>query len=111
MAHTTQRSAALFQRTAGVLIEGGSSASRGPATFGDYPLFMERGEGSRILDVDGNSYIDWMMGFGVLPLGHAHSAVTQAIVEGASSGAHLATATEIEVEVAEMIQRITPAAE
>ncbi|HVC83474.1 MAG TPA: aspartate aminotransferase family protein [Chloroflexota bacterium] len=111
MTYTTERSEALYQRTAGVLIEGGSSASRGPATFGDYPLFMERAEGSRILDVDGNSYIDWMMGFGVLPLGHAHPAVTQAIVEAATSGAHLATATEIEVEVAELIQRITPAAE
>lgn len=110
-AYTTQRSAELYRRTAGVLIEGGSSASRGPATFGAYPLFMQRGEGAHIYDVDGNRYVDWMMAFGALPLGHAHPAVTQAIYEGASSGAHFAAATEIELEVAAMIQRLVPMAE
>ena len=72
---------------------------------------MERGRGSRIYDVDGNEYIDWMMAFGALPLGHAHPEVTEAIAEAAASGAHFATATPVELEVAEMIQKIVPNAE
>src|SRR5580765_8625087 len=69
---------------------------------------MEWGKGSRIYDVDGNEYIDWMMAFGALPLGHAHPEIVEAIAEGASGGAHFATATPIELEVAEMIQKIVP---
>jgi len=94
-----------------VLIDGGSSPSRGPVNYGEYPIFMQRGKGSRLYDVDGNEYIDWMMGFGALPLGHADPEVTQAIAEGAATGAHFATATEIEVEVAELLRQFVPNAE
>ncbi len=107
----TEKSRELYQRTVGVLIEASSSSSRGPVNFGKYPIFMERASGSRIYDVDGNEYIDWMMAFGALPLGHAHPEVVEAIVEAASSGAHFATATPVELEVATMIQKIVPNAE
>ncbi len=107
----TEQSKRLYERTRGVLVEGGSSSSRGPANYGEYPIFMQRGSGSRLYDVDGNEYIDWMMGFGALPLGHADPDVTQAIAEGAASGAHFATATEIEIEVAELLRQIVPNAE
>jgi glutamate-1-semialdehyde 2,1-aminomutase len=110
-AFCTEHSKRLYQRTKGILVEGGSSSSRGPANYGEYPIFMQRGQGSRLYDVDGNEYIDWMMGFGALPLGHADPDVTQAIAEGAASGAHFATATEIEIEVAEMLRQIVPNAE
>jgi glutamate-1-semialdehyde 2,1-aminomutase len=72
---------------------------------------MRRGQGSRLYDADGNEYIDWMMGFGALPLGHADPEVTAAIAEAAATGAHFATATEVEVEVAELLQQIVPHAE
>ncbi len=111
LAFSTERSRQLYERTVGVLIEASSSSSRGPANFGKYPIFMERGRGSRIYDVDGNEYIDWMMAFGALPLGHAHAEVVEAIKEAATTGAHFATATPIEFEVAEMIQKIVPNAE
>ncbi|HKT88878.1 MAG TPA: aspartate aminotransferase family protein [Candidatus Sulfotelmatobacter sp.] len=111
MSFNTQKSKLAYERTLGVLIEASSSSSRGPANFGSYPIFMERGRGSRIFDVDGNEYIDWMMAFGALPLGHAHPEVTEAIAEAAASGAHFATATPVELEVAEMIQKIVPNAE
>jgi len=110
-AFCTEKSKRLYQRAAGVLVEGGSSNSRGPANYGDYPIFMQRGQGSRLYDVDGNEYIDWMMGFGALPWGHADPEVTQAIAEGAATGAHFATATEIEIEVAELLRQIVPNAE
>ncbi len=107
----TEKSKLLYERTLGVLIEASSSSSRGPVNFGKYPIFMERGRGSRIYDVDGNEYIDWMMAFGALPLGHSHPEVLEAITEAASSGAHFATATPVELEVAEMIQKMVPNAE
>lgn len=110
-AFSTTQSKRLFERTNGILIEGGSSSSRGPANYGEYPIFMQRGKGSRLYDVDGNEYIDWMMGFGALPFGHADPDVTAAIAEGAATGAHFATATEIEIEVAEMLKEIVPNAE
>jgi glutamate-1-semialdehyde 2,1-aminomutase len=111
LAFSTKKSSQAYERTLGVLIEASSSSSRGPANFGKYPLFMERGRGSRIYDVDGNEYIDWMMAFGALPLGHAHPEIVEAITEAVSTGAHFATATPVEFEVAEMIQKIVPNAE
>jgi len=111
LSFNTDKSRQIYERTLGVLIEASSSSSRGPVNFGKYPIFMEWGKGSRIYDVDGNEYIDWMMAFGALPLGHAHPEVVEAITEAASSGAHFATATPVELEVAEMIQKIVPNAE
>jgi glutamate-1-semialdehyde 2,1-aminomutase len=107
----TRKSKELYERTLGVLVEASSSSSRGPANYGAYPVFMERGRGSRIFDVDGNEYIDWMMAFGALPLGHAHPEIVEAIAEGASTGAHFATATSVELEVAEMLHKMVPNAE
>jgi glutamate-1-semialdehyde 2,1-aminomutase len=107
----SEKSKQLYQRTLGLLIDGSSSSSRGPVNYGEYPLFMERGSGSRIWDADGNEYIDWMMGFGALPLGHADPDVSRAITQGAASGAHFATATEIEIEVAELLRGLIPNAE
>ncbi|MFQ5603685.1 MAG: aspartate aminotransferase family protein [bacterium] len=111
MTYLTQTSKNLFKRATKVMIEGGSSASRGPVNYGEYPLFIERGEGAHIYDVDGNRYLDWMMAYGALPLGHAHPRVAQALSAAAISGAHFAAATEIEIEVAELIQKMIPGAE
>ncbi len=61
MSYVTKRSEQLFRRALEVLIEGGSSPSRGPANYGEYPVFIERGDGSRVYDADGNGYVDWMM--------------------------------------------------
>ena len=86
---STEKSRQIYERTLGVLIEASSSSSRGPANFGKYPIFMERAAGSRIYDVDGNEYIDWMMAFGALPLGHAHPEVVEAITAGGQYAAHI----------------------
>ena len=111
MTFSTEKSRQMYESTLGVLIEASSSSARGPATFGSYPIFMERGRGSLVYDVDGNEYIDWMMAFGALPLGHAHQEVVDAIIEAAATGAHFATATPVEFEVAEILQKIVPNAE
>jgi glutamate-1-semialdehyde 2,1-aminomutase len=111
MSYSTRNSAELFRRSLKTMIEGGSSPSRGPANYGDHPIFIERAAGSKIWDADGNSYIDWMMAYGALPLGHAHPAVVEAIREAALAGNHYAAATEVEIDVAELIQRSVPGAE
>lgn len=102
------KSKTLFERGRKVLIEGVSSASRGPATFGGAPRYMSHGQGARLFDVDGREYIDWMMAFGALPLGHAHPKVAETIAREAARGTHFATALEVEVEVAEMLVALLP---
>ncbi len=111
MAYRTNKSEKFYQRALEVLIEGGSSPSRGPANYGSYPLFIERGEGAYLYDVDGNRYVDWMMAYGALPLGHAHPLIVKAVAEAARGGTLFAAATEIEIEVAELIQQMVPGAE
>jgi len=107
----TEQSKLLYERSSRTLIDGSSSSSRGPANYGEHPIFIQRGQGARIYDVDGNEYIDWMMAFGALPWGHADPEITEAIIDGARTGAHFATATEIELEVAELLQQMIPNAE
>ncbi len=111
MSYVNKRSEQLFRRALGVLIEGGSSPSRGPANYGECPVFVERGDGSHIYDADGNRYIDWMMAYGALPLGHAHPRIVEAVQQAAVTGTLFAAATEIEIEVAELIQQMVPCAE
>jgi len=94
-----------------VLVDGVSSPSRGPLNFRPYPLFMTGGEGGKIVDADGNRYLDLMLGFGALVHGHAHPRLVAALREASDRGALLATASEIEVEVAERLTRMIPGAE
>jgi glutamate-1-semialdehyde 2,1-aminomutase len=107
----TRRSAALFERALRVLVDGVASPSRGVVNYRPYPLFMERGEGATIVDADGNRYLDLMLAFGALIHGHAHPRLVEAISEGAGDGALLATASEVEVEVAEQLVEVVPCAE
>src|SRR2546421_185232 len=87
------------------------SPSRGPLNFTPYPLFMTGGEGGEIVDADGNRYVDLMLGFGALIHGHAHPRLVAALRDASARGALLATASEIEVEVAERLVRMIPGAE
>src|SRR5262245_58386542 len=70
-----------------------------------YPVYLARGAGSHVWDVDGNEYVDFHGGFGVNVVGHAHPKVVQAIAEAASSGTHFAVTTEVTVALAEEICR------
>ena len=67
-----KKSRELFE-VAKALIPGGVQKARHPKNFTDqYPIFMERGEGSHVWDVDGNEYIDWLLSYGPLVLGHGN---------------------------------------
>jgi glutamate-1-semialdehyde 2,1-aminomutase len=107
----TERSAALFERAQRVLVDGVSSPSRGPLNYHPHPLYMARGDGAHLYDVDGNAYLDLMLAFGALIHGHAHPRLVAALQRAAEDGALTATASEVEVEVAERIAAMHPCAE
>jgi glutamate-1-semialdehyde 2,1-aminomutase len=110
-ARRTTRSGELYDRALRVLVDGVASPSRGTVNYRPYPLFMTRGEGGEILDVDGNRFVDLMLAYGALPHGHAHPRLVRAAQEAVERSALLATATEIEVEVAERLTEMVPGAE
>src|ERR687888_1331265 len=107
----TTRSGELYERALDVLVDGVASPSRGTLNYRPYPLFMARGEGGEIVDVDGNRYVDLMLAYGALPHGHAHPRLVRAAQEAVEQSALLATATEIEIEVAERLIEMIPSAE
>jgi glutamate-1-semialdehyde 2,1-aminomutase len=104
----TTRSAELFERALRVLVDGVSSPSRGPVNYSPYPLFMHSGKGAELTDVDGNRYVDIMLGYGSLIHGHAHPRLVEVAQQAVEQGALFATASEIEIEVAERICQMVP---
>jgi glutamate-1-semialdehyde 2,1-aminomutase len=100
---TMDRSARLMERAVRRLPGGVNSPVRAFRSVGGDPLFMQRGEGSRIFDVDGNSYVDYVMSYGPLVLGHAHPEVVGAIERAARKGTTFGAPTELEVELAELV--------
>ena len=79
--------------------------------IGREPIFVERGEGCELVDVDGNHYLDWVGSWGPLILGHAHPDVVAAIDEAAARGTSFGAATGGEVELAEEVVARVPSAE
>ena len=79
--------------------------------IGREPIFIERGEGAFVWDVDGNRYLDWVCSWGPLILGHAHPAVVAAVRDAAGSGTSYGAATEAEVELAEEVAVRVPSVE
>jgi glutamate-1-semialdehyde 2,1-aminomutase len=80
-------------------------------SIGRDPIFVARGEGAELTDVDGNRYVDWVMSWGPLIAGHAHPDVVQAVSAAAAAGTSFGAPTEAEVELAaEVVERV-PSAE
>src|ERR1700761_5766516 len=75
------------------------------------PLYFQRGEGSRLWDVDGNEYIDFQIGQGALLYGHAPAGMAEALAAQAKLGTHWAAQSPLEIEVAERLQQMVPSAE
>jgi glutamate-1-semialdehyde 2,1-aminomutase len=100
-----------MDRALRVLVEGVSSPSRGPGNYRPYPTFIDHGHGGSVFDVDGNEYVDVLLGNGSLIHGHAHPTLVAAANEAFARGGQFSAATEIEVELAERITRVVPGAE
>jgi glutamate-1-semialdehyde 2,1-aminomutase len=105
------RSQQWFHRAQQWLVEGVNSPSRGPAVYESGPVVLERGQGARVWDADGNEYIDFMMSFGALIHGHAHPRLVEVVSQAMMQGSHFAAATSAEVEAAERFCRMVPSAE
>jgi glutamate-1-semialdehyde 2,1-aminomutase len=77
----------------------------------DEPLFVRRGEGAYLEDVDGNRYVDWVMSWGALVFGHADPETVEAVAEAARDGTSFGAPTEREVELSEEIADAIPSIE
>jgi glutamate-1-semialdehyde 2,1-aminomutase len=109
-AHTgpTARSSALYHRARELLPGGVNSPVRAMRAIGRDPIFIARGQGSTIVDVDGNEYVDWVCSWGPLIAGHAQTGVVDAIVETALDGTTFGAPTEREVTLAAEVARRIP---
>jgi glutamate-1-semialdehyde 2,1-aminomutase len=102
----------LFSRARRLIPGGVNSPVRAMKAVGlDEPVFMARGEGSRIVDVDGRSYVDWVMSWGPLVFGHADPETLEAIATAAERGTTFGAPTEAEVELAAEIVDAVPSVE
>ena len=105
------RSRELFARATAVLPGGVSSPVRAFRAVGGTPLVMARGEGAEIVDVDGRRYVDFVMSWGPLILGHAHPEVVEAVREAAGRGMSFGAPSEAEIELAETVVSMVPGVE
>jgi len=104
-----QGSSERLYRQAEQIIPGGvNSPVRSCRAVGTHPLFIARGLGSKIFDVDGNIYIDYVGSWGPLILGHAHPEVVEAVKAAAELGTSFGIPTTLEVELAQMITKLVP---
>ncbi|TMJ95871.1 MAG: glutamate-1-semialdehyde-2,1-aminomutase [Actinobacteria bacterium] len=103
---------ALGRRARAVIPGGVNSPVRAMRAVGlDEPMFVRRGDGACLQDVDGNRYVDWVMSWGPLVFGHADPEVVEAVQEAAADGTTFGAATEREVELAEEIVDAVPSVE
>jgi glutamate-1-semialdehyde 2,1-aminomutase len=107
----TSRSEALLARAQKVIPGGVNSPVRAFRSVGGTPPFIVRGDGSRVYDVDGNEYIDYVCSWGPLLLGHRHPKVLEALEEVLGCGTSFGMPTEREVELAEAISDAVPSME
>jgi glutamate-1-semialdehyde 2,1-aminomutase len=108
----TDESAGWFERAKKVLAGGISSSARSTTT-GDlpYPLYLTRGRGSRVWDADGNQYVDYLIAYGSLMLGHTDPGLTDALTRQVELGTMFGTCNTVEVQLAELICKLVPCAD
>ncbi len=105
------RSAEQYERAVKFLPGGVNSPVRAMRSIGRTPVFIERGSGAEIVDIDGNHYIDWVCSWGPLIHGHAHPDIVTAITEQAARGTTFGAATVGEIDLAAELSRRIPSIE
>ena len=108
---STAKSAALFEDARGLIPGGVNSPVRAFRSVGGTPRFIVRGAGPRVTDADGNEYLDYVLSWGALALGHAYPTVVDAISRQAALGTSFGAPTEAETQLAERIVSAIPAVE
>lgn len=107
----TTKSKKLFKNAQAVIPGGVNSPVRAFRSVGGHPLFIKKAKGSKVYDVDGNTFIDYVLSWGPMILGHAPPAILKALTKTASSGTSFGAPTELEVRLAHMISNAIPSME
>ena len=102
------KSIALFQEAQTVFPGGVNSPVRAFRAVGGQPLFIERGKGAYLFDVNGNRYIDYVLSWGPLITGHAHPKVVEAIQQAARKGTSFGAPSSLEIDLAKSIMSFMP---
>lgn len=110
-ASTRSKSEELFARALALMPGGVNSPVRAFRAVGGEPIFIASGRGSRITDVDGNTYIDYVGSWGPLIVGHCHPEVMEAVARVLETGTSFGACTPGEVELAERIRQAMPSVE
>ena len=105
------KSETLFERAQGPIPGGVNSPVRAFKAVGGTPRFMARSDGAYIFDVDGNQYIDYVLSWGPMIMGHNHPRVREAVVKTAQDGLSFGCPTEIEIDLAERLCTLVPSLE
>lgn len=105
------RSALLFDKAKTVIPGGVNSPVRAFKSVGSQPLFIERAAGSKMVDVDGNEFIDFVGSWGPMIVGHCNPAVIAAVTAALQKGSSFGAPTELEVQLAEMVIAAVPSIE
>ncbi|SFS99291.1 glutamate-1-semialdehyde 2,1-aminomutase [Marininema halotolerans] len=111
MARNYERSEAYFNEAQKVIPGGVNSPVRAFKNVDRSPIYVERGKGARIYDVDGNEYLDYIGSWGPLILGHAHPVVTAAVQAAAERGTSFGLPTTEETDLAKLVTEIVPSIE
>ena len=106
-----RKSQQLYEKALKFIPGGVNSPARAFQAVGGNPLFIDRGKGARIYDVDGNGYLDYVGSWGPLILGHCHPEVMAALRGVLETGTSFGASTEKEVELAELIHQAFPSVE
>ena len=106
-----ERSTRAFERAKRSIPGGVNSPVRAFRAVGGTPRFVDSASGCRLVDIDGNSYIDYVMSWGPLILGHAPPVVVEAVRDAAERGTSFGAPTEAESELAELVRAAMPAVE
>jgi len=107
----TSKSSLLYQQAQTLLPGGVDSPVRAFRAVGGQPLFIQRGEGAYLYDVDGNRYVDYVLSWGPLILGHAPPQVVEALKSAVENGTSYGAPSPLELELAQLIQSFMPSLE
>jgi glutamate-1-semialdehyde 2,1-aminomutase len=107
----TSLNQSLFEKSQALIPGGVNSPVRAFRSVGGTPVFFKKGLGSKLWDVDGKEYIDYINSWGPMILGHAHPQVIKAVTDAAANSLSFGAPTGLELEMAELINKLVPSME
>jgi len=108
---TIHKSIEAYKRAKNAIAGGVNSPVRAYSSVNSTPHFIHDGKGSKIRDIDGNEYIDFVSSYGPLILGHAHPGIVEAVKKAAERGTSFGAPTEMETEIADQVKEMVPSIE